>query len=238
MANKDKVTPSSKWEFDKEVAECFDDMLARCIPQYDVMRDSCCRLAERYAQNDTAIVDLGCSRGAAIAKLLESRGDKNRFVGIDVSGPMLDQARERFKEHIENGSVSIVNMDLRESYPTNRASVTLAVLTLQFIPIEYRSGILRKIFMHTVPGGALILVEKIIGNTADSENTMREIYYELKKENGYSQDSIDRKKLSLEGVLVPMAASWNETMLKSAGFEQVDCFWRWFNFAGWIADKY
>ncbi len=66
---------------------------------------------------------------------------------------------------------------------------------------------------------------------------MIDIYYDLKAENGYSQDQIERKRLSLEGVLVPVTAHWNEEMLKTAGFVEVDCFWRWMNFAGWVAVK-
>jgi tRNA (cmo5U34)-methyltransferase len=53
--------------------------------------------------------------------------------------------------------------------------------------------------------------------------------------NGYSQDEIERKRLSLEGALVPLTARFNEELLRGAGFDQVDCFWRWSNFAGWLA---
>ncbi|MGH3921557.1 MAG: hypothetical protein ACRDS1_01640 [Pseudonocardiaceae bacterium] len=42
----------------------------------------------------------------------------------------------------------------------------------------------------------------------------------------YTQEEIDRKRLSLEGVLVPVTAKWNVEMLRAAGFQQVDCFWR------------
>lgn len=45
------------------------------------------------------------------------------------------------------------------------------------------------------------------------------------------------KRKSLEGVLVPITAKWNEELLESAGFSQIDCFWRCLNFAGWIAIK-
>jgi tRNA (cmo5U34)-methyltransferase len=53
----------------------------------------------------------------------------------------------------------------------------------------------------------------------------------------YSQDEIARKALSLEGVLVPITAKANRDLLKGAGFARVDCFWRWCNFAGWLAIK-
>ena len=45
-------------------------------------------------------------------------------------------------------------------------------------------------------------------------------YYQLKLDNGYDQEDIDRKRLSLEGVLVPMTASQNEQMLRLEGFRQ------------------
>jgi tRNA (cmo5U34)-methyltransferase len=125
--------------------------------------------------------------------------------------------------------------DLRTSYPPARACVTLCVLTLQFTPIEHRQRILRRIYEHTQPGGALILVEKILGATADLDALMIDRYYTMKAENGYSQEQIERKRLSLEGVLVPVTARWNEELVSAAGFGQIDCFWRWMNFAAWIA---
>jgi hypothetical protein len=64
-----------------------------------------------------------------------------------------------------------------------------------------------------------------------------EIYLNLKRANGYTREEIDRKRLSLEGVLVPVTARWNEDALRSAGFSSVDCFWRWMNFAAWVAVK-
>jgi tRNA (cmo5U34)-methyltransferase len=113
----------------------------------------------------------------------------------------------------------------------------MSILTLQFTPIEYRLQILKRIYDSLIPGGAFILVEKLIGGSAKLDELMIKHYYALKADHGYSQDQIDRKRLSLEGVLVPMTARWNEEMLRLTGFSQVDCFWRWMNFAGWVAIK-
>lgn len=83
----------------------------------------------------------------------------------------------------------------------------------------------------------MVLVEKILGADAKMNEVMVDQYHKLKAENGYSKDDIDRKSLSLEGVLVPVAAKWNEDMLRDAGFRSVDCIWRYMNFAAWIAVK-
>jgi tRNA (cmo5U34)-methyltransferase len=230
----DTIVPKSAWQFDEDVALVFDDMLQRSIPQYDVMRATVYELGCHFVQTGTHIVDLGCSRGAALAPFIERYDTDCSYIGIDTSAPMIEAARERF---VNAPGVSIRNADLRTSYPDARASVTLCVLTLQFVPIEYRQRILRDVYRHTMPGGALLFVEKVMGETADIDDVMVRDYYTMKARNGYSQEQIERKRLSLEGVLVPVTARWNEAMLRSAGFQQVDCFWRWMNFAGWLAIK-
>lgn len=237
QAIKDETMPDGKWSFDGSVTDVFDDMLSRSIPQYEVMRKACFDLACKYQKRKTAIVDLGCSRGEAMAALVDKFGAQNRFVGIEVSAPMLEAAQNRFRGLIECGVVEIKDVDLRTEYPAVNASVTLCVLTLQFTPIEYRLRIMQDIYDSTVDGGALILVEKVIGASAHIDRNMVETYYKMKADNGYSQDQIKRKRLSLEGVLVPMTARWNEEMLHMVGFRQIDCFWRWMNFAGWVAVK-
>lgn len=233
----DRTVPEGKWTFDGDVTRVFEDMLARSIPQYEVMRRACFDLACRYVRPKTAVVDLGCSRGEALAPLVDRFGAANRFLGVEVSPPMLEAARQRFRGYIDCGMVEIRDTDLRREYPPVQASVTLSILTLQFTPIEYRQWILREVWKHTLPGGAFILVEKILGATAELDGIMVETYYGLKSANGYSQEEIERKRLSLEGVLVPVTARWNEELLHMAGFRQVDCFWRWMNFAGWVAVK-
>lgn len=223
------------WSFDADVVDCYDDMLERSIPQYAAMRDAVTALATRFAQPQTAIIDLGCSQGGAIAPLVARLGTANTYIGVDNSAPMLDSARQRFAPLIAEGVVDIREADLRDAYPAESASVTTAVLLYQFIPLEYRQQIARRMFTHTLPGGICIMVEKVQGATAMLDDTMVAAYLALKADNGYSQEQITAKRRALEGVLMPLTAQWNEDLLRAAGFTQIDCFWRWMNFAGWVA---
>lgn len=229
--------PDGAWEFDAEVTEVFDDMLIRSIPQYDVMRQACYALACQYQKPKTAIIDLGCSRGGAIASLIDEFGANNTFIGVEISEPMLAASRRRFKTLIDVGIVDIREIDLRTGFPAITASVVMCVLTLQFTPIEYRQRILHDIYTNLIPGGALILVEKVLGASQKIDESLIDIYYGFKHESGYSWDEIERKRLSLEGRLVPVTASMNEQMLSTTGFYEVDSFWRWMNFMGWLAIK-
>jgi tRNA (cmo5U34)-methyltransferase len=95
----------------------------------------------------------------------------------------------------------------------------------------------RDVFLSTVDGGAFVLVEKVLGSTAESDAVLVAAYYDTKREAGYTDEEIDRKRLSLEGVLVPVTARWNEDMLSRTGFRDVECIWRTLNFAAWVAVK-
>ena len=230
----DNYQASDKWAFDSEVCRVFSDMLSRSIPQYDLMRKSVFDVGKKFVQPNTHVVDLGCSRGDALAPFVDEFGAECGYLGLELSESMLEASKARFSQTINNGVVDIKKHDLRESYPDVNASLTLSVLTLQFTPMEHRQRILRDVYQSTAPGGAFILVEKVLGDTAEINQLMVQCYHELKRHNGYSEDSIERKRLALEGVLVPVTARWNEELLRGAGFQQVDCFWRWMNFSAWV----
>jgi tRNA (cmo5U34)-methyltransferase len=236
FVKKDSVMPGNKWEFNSEVTSCFDDMLKRSIPQYSIMRSACTAIAKEYMRGKTAVIDIGCSRGEAISELIPPIKSDVSFIGLEISEPMIQASTERFKDipYIE-----IYRHDLRAGIPLDLpdASVILSILTIQFTPIEYRHKILKGIYDLLIPGGIFIFVEKVLGNTNRINEDMTSLYYDLKGKNGYSNEQIERKRLSLEGSLVPITARWNENLLVESGFTEIDCFWRWMNFAGWVAVK-
>lgn len=229
--DKDEVIAGEKWVFDEKVTQVFDNMLSRSIPDYEGMRRTTTELAVRFAQKHTDIVDLGCSRGAALKPIMEQLSDSYNFIGLEVSEPMLEAAKQ------EVPKAYIQKFDLRYDYPNVRASVTLAVLTLQFIPIEYRQRIIADAYKHTVEGGVFLLVEKVLGNDAVSDSILVDTYLARKGENGYTQEQIMAKRRSLEGVLVPVTSDWNVDLLERAGFRHVECYWRHLNFGAWIGIK-
>lgn len=235
---RDTYQPSGKWEFDEGVTAVFDDMLARSIPNYEQMRALTTSLALEYARpRQGRIVDLGCSRGRAIEPVARALGNDWSYLGVEVSEPMRAAARETLKPWIDAGVADVVNTDLRHDFPSGRNVVVMSVLTLQFTPIEYRQNIVQAIYDSLEPGGAFLLVEKILADGAHLDERFVDLYYRVKGEHGYDEESVARKKAALEGVLVPVTAGWNEHLLRTAGFRHVDCYWRTLNFAGWVAVK-
>lgn len=230
---KDNVMPKGKWEFDDEVAKCFDDMLQRSIPDYENMRELVFQIGRHFVENGETVMDLGCSNGNAVLPFVKTYS-KNKYVLCDVSESFLDLCRRGFKNY-EN--VNVMNHDLRNGVPEEKCGLILSILTLQFTPIEYRHLIVQSIYDHLNTGGALIIVEKLLGSSYDIDKILVDEYYEMKKENQYTNEQIQQKRKSLEGVLVPITESWNIDLLKRSGFKKVECFWRYLNFAGYVAWK-
>lgn len=226
-----------KWEFDESVVDCFDDMLERSIPSYARMRQLVFSVGCEFVKSNYEIVDLGASRGGAMRPFIGKYGAYNHFTLVEVSEPMLEVLREKYHWYSTANVIDVLNLDLRKEYPSVRACLTLSVLTLQFTPIEHRLSILGRVFEHTINDGAFVLVEKIIGSDDKLDGLFNRVYYDFKHMNGYSYDEIDRKKASLEGVLVPVSEQVNKDMLKSVGFKRVETFWRDTNFCGIVAVK-
>lgn len=232
----DNVTPGEKWEFDSEVAKCFADMLERSIPDYKSMRSLVYEIGERFIKPGTWITDIGCSTGLAVEPFYNSHLTDNRYFLCDNSEAMLDVCREKFAYGVKRGAVEIVSGNFYEQTIPDNQSLVLSVLSMQFMPTAYRQKMINDIYNALNPGGVFVFVEKIIADKGTDDLEV-DLYYQMKRMNGYTDESIMQKRKSLENVLSPLKAKWNVDMLHEAGFGKVDMFWRCLNFCGWVAVK-
>lgn len=233
----DRVYPRADWSFNNDIAQVFHNMLRRSIPELEMMRNLVTMYGERYIQPGGTILDMGCSCGDSLLPFVKKHGAANRYVGVDRSEVMLAQAKQFFAKEIETGVVKFLLLDLEQIFPQIEACVILSVLTMQFLSIEHRERCLRHAYTALAPGGALLLVEKILGETPVEDEVLTDLYYEFKNIQGYSWQAIERKKMSLQNNMKPVTIKRNVEMLYEAGFEQVNCFWRCLNFAAWVAVK-
>lgn len=229
--------PSPDWRFDESVVAVFEDMLARSIPDYEGMRKLTTDLAAQFFIDYSNVLDLGCSKGAMYETMGQHKfwPEHQTYVGLDSSLPMIEHCRATYGAGTGFWLLDLT-VDELPVHPES-CSVVLSVLTMQFVPINYRQELLRRIYDAIRPGGAFIMVEKVLGESAGMTKLWTSLYWDMKEEHGYTMEEIDRKRISLDGVLVPVTASWNQDLLEKAGFSTVDCYWRCMNFAGWIAVK-
>jgi tRNA (cmo5U34)-methyltransferase len=234
---KDEIIAGTEWSFDESVAVVFDDMLSRSIPGYEEMRSAVIRMIEPIAPNGGFVLDMGCSHGEMISMMQQKFSGSLHlsYVGIDYSSAMVTRARQRFSI---DDTVSIVHADLKEvELARLRYDIVLSILTLQFVPIEYRQELLRQVYNSVTHNGCFILVEKVLGENHISQEHLVDVYLQMKKDNHYTDEQISTKRASLENVLVPLRTSENIRLLKEAGFTTVQPFWQNLNFVGIYASK-
>lgn len=239
---KDKIyaaprEPIAPFEFNSQVVEVFDDMLGRSVPLYhESIRRQAQIAASRY-QPGTRIYDLGCSNGnVGLALCREMNGRDFEMFAVDNSAPMLETYAQRLASLDVAEQIHLQERDIRK-VPLANASVVIINLTLQFLPVADRDALIRDIYQNMVPGGVLLLTEKVVHENADMNNLEQDFYYRFKAENGYSQMEISQKREALENVLVPESIEMHQERLQKSGFEAFDVWLKWFNFASMLAMK-
>ncbi|MEK7317286.1 MAG: carboxy-S-adenosyl-L-methionine synthase CmoA [Candidatus Eisenbacteria bacterium] len=227
------------FDFGGKTAAVFDDMLGRSVPFYAEMQRMIGELASDYAAEGTSIYDLGCSTGTTILKIAENipRERNVRYVGVDYSPEMLEIAQRKLTESGFDRPFDLECGDLNSGVRIDNASVVLLVLTLQFIRPLYRQRLIKSIYDGMTEKGALILVEKVLGENSEFNRLFIHHYYEMKRENGYSDLEIAQKREALENILVPYRLEENKELLREQGFRHVDVFFKWYNFCAIIATK-
>ncbi|MEN8259938.1 MAG: carboxy-S-adenosyl-L-methionine synthase CmoA [Pseudomonadota bacterium] len=225
------------FNFDETVAEVFQDMIRRSVPGYAAVISAIGMLAARFARDHSRCYDLGCSLGAATLSLrrnIERNGC--RIIAVDNSPAMIARCRENIAAEGDGIPVDLVCGDIRDISIEN-ASLVVLNFTLQFIPVQYRLEFLSKICHGLLPGGALILSEKLGFVDPRQHQLYTDMHRAFKKAQGYSDLEISQKRAALEKVLIPETLNAHRQRLEAAGFESAEVWFQYFNFASMVALK-
>lgn len=226
------------WRFDKPgVAQNFDTHVSRSVPFYNEVQQMVGSISDWFIDRGSKVYDVGCSTGTTINMLADKHDGKDvTWVGIDEVESMLVTARAKLSR--------IPNVHLiRDRIPTREtlirdANFVTSLWAMQFCRKKDRADYVGQIYDGMVDGGALVLVEKILGSSPLTNGIFIELYHDHKEfTSGYTLSQVASKARSLRGVLVPDSALEHEHRLYDTGFRIVDRFFQYLNFAGWIAVK-
>ena len=224
---KDSDADPGSFEFNASVAEVFPDMLRRSIPGYDASLDAIGTLAHRYVSPGTHCYDLGCSLGAATLAMRRNIAGRNcHIVSVDLAPAMAERCRKHMEEDLSDTPVSVETADIRDIEIRN-ASMVVLNYTLQFLPVEDRIELIRKI--HEV------LSEKVADDDPAVESLLVDLHHAFKRANDYSDLEIARKRSALDNVLVPETTGAHLDRLEAAGFQHRSIWLKHFNFVSILA---
>ena len=232
-----KLSTIDDFDFGKNTAQVFDDMLNRSVPFYSETQRMMAELAGYFAVEHTNVYDLGCSTGETLISLDSKVPSNVTLIGIDSSNEMLEKAREKLEEAKVAHEYHLIQSDLNHGVSLANASVVIMNLTLQFIRPLNRERVIRSIASGMNDRGCFILVEKVLSPNSLINRLFIKLYYDLKMRSGYNELEIKQKREALENVLIPYHYDENIQLLLENGFKACDCFFRWYNFCGILAVK-
>ena len=155
-------TTVAPFEFDEDVVAVFPDMIARSVPGYTLLLPLIGQIASRYAQPQSRCYDLGCSLGAVTLALRQQIQKPDcRITAVDNSPAMIAQCAANLAQAGNGTPVDLVEADICQ-IPISQASVVVLNFTFQFVPPALRDGLIQRIYDGLLPGGVLILSEKVI----------------------------------------------------------------------------
>ncbi|QXW43974.1 MULTISPECIES: carboxy-S-adenosyl-L-methionine synthase CmoA [Pseudomonas syringae group genomosp. 2] len=225
--------------FNEDVVRVFPDMIKRSVPGYPTIVENLGVLAAQFAQPETVLYDLGSSLGAVTQALRRHvRSEGCEVIAIDNSSAMVERCREylnaqnsMFQELLP---VQVIEGDIL-ALEFKPASVVALNFTLQFIAPEQRLTLLGRIRDALVPGGALILSEKLRFDDEQEHALLTDLHIAFKRANGYSDLEIAQKRSAIENVMKPDSLEEHRQRLLAAGFSKVVPWFQCLNFTSLIA---
>ena len=218
--------------------EGFDEHINWSIRGYSDLLKDVIAFSRYFVEDDTNVVDIGCSTGKVTQALMEYNKDhapQAHYVGVEVAEGFFDDLNKRGDTLNKTGSVEFVFDDIR-NYRFENCSLVTSIFTLQFMSKKDRARAINEIYQGLNFGGGFIFAEKIDCENARLQDMMTFNYYDFKREK-FDYDDIMTKEQTLRNMLKPNTWKEIEDMLDFAGFKAVEQSWRNHNFVGAIAIK-
>ena len=220
--------------------EGFDNHIEQSIRGYSDLMNDVISLSRYFVEDNTNIVDIGCSTGKNTKAMMEYNSDHSpdaNFIGIEIADGFQKDLKKRKEELKVQGfyNVEFLMKDIR-GYQITNANLVTSIFTLQFMPKKDRKEVISNIYSGLNEGGAFIFAEKTICESALIQDMITFNYYDYKRKSFDTTDIMDKER-TLRNIMKPNTWQQLELMISYAGFSTVQPFWRNHAFVGAIAIK-
>ena len=221
--------------------EGFDDHIEHSIRGYKNLLDDIVSLSRNFVEDETNVVDIGCSTGKLTEAFVHSNQNFCKYanyIGIELAPSFfeeLDKRYERMTNEYYWANIDFQKKDVRQ-FKFENCSLVTSIFTLQFMPRKDRFDVIKNIYDGLNFGGAFIFAEKTVCEDSRLQEMITFNFYDYKRKHFEASDILEKEK-TLRNKLKPNTWKELEGMLECAGFKTAQPFWRNHMFVGAIAIK-
>lgn len=223
-----------------EVAARFAEGRRAGLPGVVQQFETLHRLIRHVPKRPLRALDLGCGDGAVLAAVMQME-PVERAVALDGSPAMLDRARARFKD---DPRVGYVEADFNwpqwvEALPMRGFDLVVSGFAIHHSEDDRKQAIYAQVFELLAPGGAFVNVEHVASESPLGTTLWQEILAEHLAAHATAKGEEATPALVLRQINASGEQDANRLSpvdrqlgwLRSIGFADVDCYWRWFELA-------
>lgn len=216
------MTVPKDWTFrSTDVVKHFDSHVRESLPWYEIATGAVAHIARSYIPENGVVIDVGASTGnvgRALSGTLDARSAN--LIALDPS-PAMAPAYDA------PGQLVIGSAETFD-FAGKKPDVVICFLALMFVPVASRADLISRMQAAVQPGGAIIVVDKMIPRPGYVGTVNFRLTLAAKYEAGASPAEIIAKELSIAGVQRPMSEE------ELPGFVE---FFRFGDFAGFIWER-
>jgi tRNA (cmo5U34)-methyltransferase len=205
----------------RRVIFCFDDLYGTLIDRVPF-----------GPQDRFSFLDLGAGTGLVSALLLARFPEAEPHL-LDVSEKMLEKARERFSGQ---SGVHFYVCDYDTQPLPGRHPLVVSAMSIHHLSDAGKQRLVAKIFDTLAPGGTFIHAELVLGATPTTEADYQRHWRRHLGAAGIDPEELARiyERMACDR---PAALDHQLAWMREAGFIDVDCYFKHYNFSVYAGTK-
>ncbi|AAM05140.1 class I SAM-dependent methyltransferase [Methanosarcina acetivorans] len=207
------------------ISKKYDEQRRKFIPCFDDFYGATVSVASVYTENPS-ILDIGAGTGLLSAFLMK-RYPEASFTLIDISEKMLDMAKDRFGK---NSNIKYIAADYSKYDFADKYDIVISALSIHHLEDEEKEELYKKSYSILKENGIFINADQVHGETPFIEKLNKTTWRQYVETSGLSEEEIlagyERVKLDKDTSL-SQQLDW----LKEAGFRDVSCVYKYYQFA-------
>lgn len=210
--------------FESEAFE-YDGLIPKLIPKYHEQNEIIVKMLPFPKYSNLKVLDLGCGTGVLSYLILESFPNAE-VTAFDLAKNMLETCKSNLSSYL--GRLKFLQGDFGTDDFGVGYDIVVSGLATHHLKDKEKASLYCKIFQALNDGGLFINREIVLGASEFLSDYYHMLWRQYIKSNGEDEDFWFQKYSEEDQpTTVELQLGW----LKLAGFVDVDCFWRYLNYA-------